>query len=76
MGKGAEVYAVPTTRPSRRLASLPDAAEYACVSTKTVRRRIADGTLIGYRFGPRAIRVDLDELDRALAPIPAVGGAA
>ena len=60
----------------RRLARIPDAAEYADVSTKTIRRRIADGTLTGYRFGGRLIRVDLDELDGALRPIPTTDPAA
>jgi excisionase family DNA binding protein len=56
----------------RKLASIQTAAEYADVSTRTIRRRIADGTLTGYRLG-RLIRVDLDELDRALRTIPTVG---
>ncbi|GAB3758810.1 hypothetical protein GCM10027599_26710 [Yimella radicis] len=63
--------------PRRQLATIPDAAEYACVSTKTIRRRIASGDLTGYRMGPRLLRVDLDELDALLKPIPtARGGAA
>jgi excisionase family DNA binding protein len=65
------------TPPRRSLATLPEAADYAACSVKTLRRRIADGTLTGYRFGPRALRVDLNELDDALRPIPtARGGAA
>lgn len=63
---------LPETR--RRLASLNDAAEYAGVSTKTIRRRISDGTIRGYKFGPRSIRVDLRELDAALREIPTAGG--
>lgn len=55
---------------SRRYAPLAAAAEYADCSTKTVRRRIADGSLTGYRFGPRIIRVDLNEVDALLSPIP------
>jgi excisionase family DNA binding protein len=35
------------------------------VSVKTLRRRIADGTIAGYRVG-RLIRVDLDELTQNL----------
>jgi excisionase family DNA binding protein len=35
------------------------------VSVKTIRRRIADGTVTGYRIGT-LIRVDLDELRAAL----------
>lgn len=65
---------MPTKAPARRLASIPEAAEYAAVCTKTIRRRISDGTLTGYRFGPRVIRVDVDELDALLRPIPSAGG--
>lgn len=57
----------------RRLATIADAAEYAACSRKTIRRRIADGTLPAYRFGNRALRVDLNELDRALRRIPTAG---
>lgn len=53
---------------------LAQASEYACCSTKTLRRRIADGSLTGYRMGPRLLRVDLNELDEILRPIPAAGG--
>lgn len=69
-----------TTRKSppvaRRLRSIADAAEFAGVNPRTIRRRIADGTLIGYRMGPRLIRVDLNELDALLRPIPTAGDAA
>ena len=61
-----------TTKP-RRLAPLTVAAEYAGVSPRTVRRRIADGSLAGYRMGPRIIRVDLNEVDALLTPIPTTG---
>ncbi|HEY5843954.1 MAG TPA: excisionase family DNA-binding protein [Mycobacterium sp.] len=65
-----------TTLPSRRrLVSIADAAEYAAVSTITVRRRISDGTLTAYRVGPRLLRVDLNEVDqRLLRPVATVGG--
>lgn len=63
-----------TVRTQKHLASINQAAEYAGVSTKTIRRRIADSSLTGYRMGPRLIRVDLDELDRLLLkPIPTQG---
>lgn len=52
------------------MASIAEAADHAAVSTKTIRRRISDGTLTGYRFGPRVLRVDLDELDALLRPVP------
>lgn len=58
----------------RRLAAPAEAAAYAHVSPRTIRRRVADGTLTGYRFGPRLIRVDLDELEALLRPIPTAGG--
>ncbi len=47
------------------LVSLATAAESLGVSVKTLRRRISDGTVRGYRVG-RLIRVDLDELRGAL----------
>lgn len=59
---------------ARRLARIPIAAEYADCSTKTIRRRIADGSLTGYRLGQRLIRVDLNEVDAMLRPIPTVTG--
>lgn len=61
-----------STRTARRVprrASIPAAAEYVPCSAKTIRRRIADGSLTGYRFG-RKILVDLDEIDALLQPIP------
>jgi excisionase family DNA binding protein len=61
--------AVPTS--TSRLVSLAEAAEHFHVSVRTLRRRIADGTITGYRVG-RLIRVDLDELRRRLVvEIPA-----
>jgi excisionase family DNA binding protein len=57
-----------------RLVDLAAAAEELSVSVKTVRRRIADGTVTGYRVG-RLIRVDLDELRERLAVVmPAARG--
>lgn len=55
-----------STKISRNLATLSAAADEYGVSVKTIRRRIADGTLTGYRIGPRLIRVDLNELAAAL----------
>ncbi len=65
-----------TTTPykaARRLASISVAADYAAVSTKTIRRWISSGRVAGYRAGPRLIRVDLAELDAMLRPIPTAG---
>lgn len=59
----------------RQLVSIATAAEHGGCHPKTIRRRIADGSLTGYRMGPRLIRVDLNELDALLSPIPTAGGA-
>ncbi len=70
----ATVTATPN-KAVRRLESIEHAADYLGVSTKTLRRYIAAGRVTGYRTGPRLIRVDLNELDAMLRPIPAaVGG--
>ena len=58
---------------ARRLVSINQAARLVDVSSRTIRRRIADGSITGYRFGPRIVRVDLDEVDSLLKPIPAAG---
>jgi len=50
------------TSDPRRLISMADAAFYAGVSVQTIRRRVADGTLSAYRFGPRSVRIDRDQL--------------
>jgi len=61
------------TRPDSqesKLVSLAAAAETFGVSVRTLRRRIADGTVHGYRVG-RLIRVDLNELrERLMVEIP------
>ena len=57
------------TGKSQRYASLPIAAEQFGVSVKTLRRWIASGRISGYRFGPRMLRVDLNELDAMLRPL-------
>lgn len=60
----------------RQLISLSQAAEYAAVSEKSIRRYIAAGRLTAYRAGPRLIRIDQHELDAMLMPIPTSGGQA
>jgi excisionase family DNA binding protein len=55
----------------RRYASLSKAAEYADCNERTLRRHIASGELTGCRLG-RVIRIDLNELDAWLTPIPTV----
>lgn len=58
-----------TTR--RTFESLAQAAERTKLSTRTLRRRIADGSLPAYRVGPRILRVDPDEVDQLLVRLPA-----
>jgi len=50
--------------------SLEQAAEVMSLSVKTIRRRIADGTIPAYQCGRRPIRIRLDELEAALRRIP------
>jgi excisionase family DNA binding protein len=50
--------------------SLEEAAEVMSLSVKTIRRRIADGTIPAYQCGRRPIRIRLDELEAALRRIP------
>ena len=58
-----------------RYISLADAADRLGTCTRTVRRRIADGTLTGYRLaGSRAVRVAESDVATLLKPIPTVGG--
>ncbi len=61
---------------TRQVASTPShitiaaAAERIGVSTWTIRRRIADGTLTAYRVkNSRAIRLDSADVDALLAPM-------
>lgn len=62
---------MPLTEPTqRRIASINAAAEYAGVSTKTIRRYVAAGRLTGYRIGPRLIKINLAEVDALLRPVP------
>ena len=48
------------------LVTIAVAAERLGLSTKSIRRRIADGTLPAYRVGPRLIRLDAEDVDRLL----------
>lgn len=50
--------------------SLDEAAEVLSLSVKTIRRRIADGTIPAYQCGRRPIRIRLDDLEAALRRIP------
>lgn len=54
----------------RRYETLQSAADRLAVDTRTVRRWIAAGRLKAYRTGPRLLRVDIEEVDRLLRPVP------
>jgi excisionase family DNA binding protein len=59
----------------RKYVTAQQAAEYIGVSARTIRTKIAEGVLTGYRIpGPdsRAIRLDLNEIERMMTAIPAV----
>ncbi|MFC9665550.1 excisionase family DNA-binding protein [Nocardia sp. NPDC127606] len=56
-----------TPNPSRYV-SVKFAAERAGVSTDTIRRMIADGTLAAYRFRSQ-IRIAIEDIDAAMWPI-------
>lgn len=55
---------------SARYVNINDAAAYLSCAPKTVRRLISAGKLDAYRLGTRAIRVDREQLDALLRPIP------
>ncbi|THJ07819.1 helix-turn-helix domain-containing protein [Nocardioides sp.] len=40
------------------------------LSTRTIRRRISDGTIPAYQCGRRSIRIRVDELEAALRRVP------
>ena len=50
--------------------SLEEAADMLSLSTRTIRRRISDGTIPAYQCGRSAIRIRVDELEAALRRIP------
>jgi len=66
----------PSASPTaKRLVSIAEAAIYCTCHPNTLRPRISCGDLTGYRMGPRLLRVDLNELDCLLRPIPTAGAA-
>jgi excisionase family DNA binding protein len=58
----------------KNLVSVPTWADHHSISVKTARRWIAEGRLTAYRFGPRMIRVDLNQAEELLRRIPTAGG--
>ncbi|SDD89766.1 helix-turn-helix domain-containing protein [Nocardioides lianchengensis] len=59
--------------PTRRLVGINQASEYADVHPITIRRWVAAGRVPAYRAGPRLLKIDLNELDAMLRPIPTAG---
>jgi excisionase family DNA binding protein len=58
---------------TRRPVSLTEAADILAVSTKTVRRYIADGHLDAVRLGRKTLRIKVDSIERFIDARP-VGG--
>lgn len=64
-----------TTHIPRRWLTQLEAAEHLGVTDRTIRNMIARGELVGRRIGSsRMIRIDAQELDALLRPIPAARG--
>lgn len=56
------------------MVGLEEAAAHFGVCSRTIRRRIADGTIKAYRLGNKTIRVDLNQAEDAiLTPLAAAG---
>lgn len=53
--------------------SVADAAAYLAVSPRSVRRKIADGTLPAFKVAGDSLRIRLSDLDNVVKP---VGGGA
>lgn len=53
--------------------TIAQAAEYLGCSQRTIRRRIADGTIKAHKIGKNGalIRIKADQLERVLTPVPA-----
>jgi excisionase family DNA binding protein len=62
-----------TTTRQRQWESVASGAAYAQVSTKTIRRRILDGSLPAHRVGPRLLRIDRADLDKLFTRVPSDG---
>ena len=59
---------------SRRLVSQQAAAEFLGVTERTIRNYVSRGQLRAYRVGGRVVRIDQDDIDAMLRPIPTAGG--
>ena len=70
MGQPGRNRPVARTKELPVYVSLEEAAQIMSLSTRTIRRRISDGTIPAYQCGRRPIRIRLDELEAALRRIP------
>jgi len=55
---------------TRRLVSLAETADALAVSTRTIRRYIADGQLEAVRLGRKTIRIKIDSIERFIDAKP------
>jgi len=55
---------------TRRLVSLADAADALAVSTRTVRRYIAEGQLDAVRLGRKTLRIKVNSIERFIDARP------
>ena len=55
-------------------ATIAQAAKWLQCSEITIRRMIARGELRAYRYGQRAIRIDLSDLQKLRRPVTSIGG--
>lgn len=53
--------------------TIADAADYLGTSPSTIRRLIARGDLAAYRYGPRLIRIDPEDVQRLRQPVTPLG---
>jgi excisionase family DNA binding protein len=64
---------IPTA--DRTWLSLAEAREHTGLSIKTLRKRIAEGSLPAYRVGPRVLRVRRVDVDSLFRRVPSASGA-
>lgn len=61
----------PAPRNLPALLTLSETADALSTSVQTVRRMISRGDLPAYRYGPRLIRIDADDLRALRTPVTA-----
>lgn len=65
-----------TSEKLRRKLTILEAAGYVGVTDRTIRTWIATGVLPAYRYGPKVVRINPDDLDELGRRIPSGGDAA